>query len=320
MKRRAFAAAAAVLIIAGVAARRHQTRHYRVGALVCPVSKGYFLDLKARLDRAHPGRYEYTVYESMDEGKLGEYAQQLMRERPDLIVTTCYKSSGPMAAAAKGTKQPVLFLSNVGQGVIADKLLSGSGNVTGLSIADEDGIEAGLKALKEMLPGLARVGVLADPHSPSYGGRYGERDMFEKLGARLNLKVEFLEASGVEQARRLLVREARHGRFDALVTSGPLGEVAGVLARHGLSEKIPTLTSDDRLVKAGALLGCHSAVEQGFWEKGREMAEKILGGVRPADLPVATPERYLLSINLDTAKRLGLRVPDSLRQRADQLF
>lgn len=315
--------AAALLLVAAVAAvgaADAPKRVYKIGALVCPISKGYFADLKAKLEAANPGRYVYTVYESMDEGQLKEYARTLLAEKHDVIVTTCYKSSGPMTEAAKGTQQPVLFLSNVGKSVINGELLSPSGNVTGISITDEDAIEGGIKALKEIVPPLAKIAVVANPGFPSWQGRYGDRLMYEKLAARLGIQIDLIEARNAIEAASLLKKQAPRGRYDALIAAGPAGPISDAMLAHGLREKIPTMSTDTNLVKAGVLVGSHPELGKTFWDKELEMVEKILSGVSPARIPVETPKSYLLSLNLETAKKLGLTVPESVRRRAVQTF
>ena len=314
-------ALSAVVFVLGLGVYRAlHPKVYRVGVLLCPFTRNYFDRLKTQLDAAHPGRYQYTVYESMEEDGLRQYARRLLGEKPDLVVTTCFKSSGAMAEVAKGTQQPMLFLSNVGRDVVAANLTSPTGNITGITTAQEDAIEAGLQALKEWLPSFKRVGVLVNPNSPVMRGEFGDQTAFPRLAKRLGIQIDVLKATDFDEARRVLARDARHGRYDALFASAPSGPMGQILLEHALREKIPTFSAEPDLVRAGILIGSRPEANKKFWAKQVQMVEQLVQGVRADRIPVQIPGRYLLSINKETAKRLGLVIPDSLKSRAENLF
>ena len=255
------------------------------------------------------------------EGKteqLPTLAAELVRLKVDLIVT----STTPAALAAKQatTAIPIVIgfaADPVGSGIVASLARPG-GNVTGWTHSGLELRAKYLELLKEAVPAATRFGVLWNPanqvHQPSL-------KVIE--GAARQLKVE-LHLGGVQDPKDLERTVA------ALVEKGVQGLVVFpdgmfqaqtplIIALAGRS-RLPTLYGLREYAEAGGLMVYGANVAEMHRQLGASLVDKILRGAKPADLPVAQPTKFDLLINLKTAKALGLTIPPSLLQRADQVI
>jgi putative ABC transport system substrate-binding protein len=175
----------------------------------------------------------------------------------------------------------------------------------------------GLELFKEAVRGLSRVAVIWDPATPSHGpGLKAVEAAGPALGLR-NQPVAVRSGTEYESAFSAIVRGRAGG---VLVLSTPLF-IAGAqpLAELALTHKLPSLFGPRHHVEAGGLMS-YSPDRADNWRRGAIYVDKILKGAKPADLPVQQPNRFELVINLKTAKALGLTIPPSLLQRADEVI
>ena len=259
---------------------------------------------------------EYRWAEGKPE-RMREFAEELVRLKVDVIIAP---SSVYTGAAKRATSEiPVIFMSHadpIGSGHVASLARPG-GNITGLSIMMTETNVKGLELLKEAVPGLARVAVVWDPATPSH--RPGLKAV-EVAGPALGLRIQPVavrSATEFDSAFSAIVRERAGG---VLVLSTPIF-IAGAkrLAELALTHKLPTMFGPRHHVEAGGLMS-YSPDRADLYRRGAIYVDKILKGAKPADLPVQQPTRFELVINLKTAKALGLTIPPSFLNRADEVI
>jgi len=251
--------------------------------------------------------------------RLPALAAELVALRVDVIVASVDLT---IAAAKRATSTIpiVMALATLPAelGLIVSLARPG-GNVTGLS-ADAGGTELSgerLALLKEIVPGLSRVAVL------TYWS--GEADKDKEVAEqaayaqRLGLSLDFVEIRNVDDIDKAL--SAIVGR-----SPGALVDVSQVtllrtqrIADFALAQRLPCIGNSRQHAQAGHLL----SLGPDFFDRYRRAAsyvDKILKGARPADLPVEQPTKYELIINLKTAKALGIRIPQAVLLRADEVI
>ena len=261
-----------------------------------------------------------TIDYGWAEGKperMRELAEELVRLKVDVIIAP---SSIYTGAAKRATSTiPVIFVSHadpIGSGHVASLARPG-GNITGLSLMMTETNVKGLELFKEAVPGLARVAVVWDPATPSHGPGL---KAVEVAGPSLGLRIQSVavrSAPEYDSAFSAMVRERAGG---VLVLSTPL-YIAGAnrLAELALTHRLPSLFGPKHHVAAGGLMS-YSPDRADLWRRGAVYVDKILKGAKPADLPVQQPTKFELVINLKTAKTLGLTIPPSVLQRADEVI
>jgi putative ABC transport system substrate-binding protein len=243
--------------------------------------------------------------------------EELIRLKVDLIVAPTSIYTG---AAMRATSTiPIVFGSHadpINSGHVASLARPGK-NATGLTILMSETMAKSLELLRAALPGLARVAVIWDPATPSHTPAMRA---VESTGRAMGLRLQSLavrSTSAFDDAFSATVRE-RAGA--ALVLSTPLF-MGGTkrLAELTLAHKLPTMFGPREHVEAGGLLS-YSPDRADLYRRAALYVDKILRGANPAELPVQQATKFELVINLNTAKALGITIPSSLLQRADQVI
>jgi putative ABC transport system substrate-binding protein len=244
-------------------------------------------------------------------------AAELVRLGVDVILTR----GTPAALAAKRATRtiPVVMASSgdpVRTGIVASLARPG-GNVTGLSALATEIQGKQLEMLREVVPRLARVAFLFNMSNPVLRVEWTEA---EAAARTAGLEPQLLD---VRSRRQLDVapEAAVRKRADAVVVGidglvqANRGPIAAALTRR----RLPAISRAREFVDAGGLLsyGVHYA---DLYRRAAAYVDKVLRGVHPADLPVEQPTKFELVINLRTAHALGLNIPPSLLQRADQVI
>ncbi len=249
--------------------------------------------------------------------RLRGLATELVNLKVDLIVT-----GGPTAtrAAQQATRTLPVVMAWGGDPVEARfvaSLAQPGSNITGLtSMATELGSKR-LGLLKEAVPHISRVAVLWNPSHSEASASFRETEGATRaLGLSLE-SIEVRSAADLEGAfRRAVTRHA-----DALtvlldpVTLLNEAKVAELAARS----RIPSIFYERRFATAGGLMA-YGPLDEDLHRRAAGYVDKILKGAKPADLPVEQPTKFELVINLKTAKALGLTIPPSLLQRADEII
>jgi putative ABC transport system substrate-binding protein len=249
--------------------------------------------------------------------RLTAAAQELVRDKVDLIAA--YGTPPSRAAKAATSTIPIVMIS-VGDPVragLVQSLAHPGGNVTGNTILAPDLSPKRLQLVKEIIPSASRVALLWNPDNISNGVIL---EQMQAAAPALGLDftaVEARDAAGIEKAFVTMQRD----RPDAvLVTSDPLHQshiqkIISFMFRYGLPGMFQTRDN----AAAGGLMS-YGASFADLFRQGAFFTQKILAGIKPADLPVQTPQRYELVINIKTAKAIGLTISDAVLLRADEVI
>jgi putative tryptophan/tyrosine transport system substrate-binding protein len=263
------------------------------------------------------GRTVAIEYRS-GEGRAERYvdiAAEFVRLKVDVIVT-----SGSAVVAVKQATSviPIVFPTAnepVGSGLVASLARPG-GNATGLSMQQTDLAGKRLELLREIVPGLRRLGVLISVGNP---GAALDRDHVQAAAGALGLEVVTREIQRAEEIAPAL--EAFKGRAQALYVVGD-----ALMSTHririntlALAARLPSMYPNRASVEAGGLVS-YGANFPDLYRRAGNYVDKILRGAKPGDLPVEQPTKFELVINLTTAKALGLEVPATLLARADEVI
>ena len=243
---------------------------------------------------------------------------EMLRLKPDVIVAG--DSQAAVAAKEATATTPIVFMNSsdpVQAGLIASFARPG-GNVTGVGNLGRELTEKRVELLKQAVPSLARVGVVWNLTNEVHEGMW--KSAFKDIGRRSGVTLLSLgvrSASDIEPAFSRL-REQR-GEAVLLMPDGLFFAERNLIARLASQNRLPTIHWSRGEVEAGGLM----SYGPNRIEAARQAAvyvAKILKGAKPGDLPVEQPSNFDLVINLKTAKALGLTIPPSLLQRADQVI
>jgi putative ABC transport system substrate-binding protein len=264
------------------------------------------------------------VFENRDSEGKPERFPALAAELVGLNVDVILAGSTPAALAAKqatGTV-PIVFAATpdpVGSGLVTSLARPG-GNVTGLSLFAPELVGKRLELLKQVAPGVTRVAVLWQP-----GGQVErtEKDLLraaEAAARALGIQLQFVEARGPADIDRAFadMTKARARALTVLGTNMFFRERRR-LVDLAAKNRLPAVYSLKEYVDAGGLMVYGPNTADSF-RRAATYVDKILKGAKPAELPVEQPTKFELVINLKTAKALGLTIPPSLLQRADEVI
>jgi ABC-type uncharacterized transport system substrate-binding protein len=248
--------------------------------------------------------------------RAAEIAAEFVRLKVDVIVT--YSTSPVLAAKQATSVIPIVFAAAndpVGADLVASLARPG-GNVTGLSVQQAEVAGKKLELLREVVPGLRHLAIMANTGNPG--------SMLEMGEAQAAARTLGLEAITVEIRRAEDIApgfDALKGRAEALyVCTDPL-VVTNRARIHTLAmgARLPTIYNSREYVEAGGLLS-YGPNWPHMWNRAAGMVDKILRGAKPGDIPVEQPTKFDLVINLTTAKVLGLEIPPTLLARADEVI
>jgi putative ABC transport system substrate-binding protein len=258
---------------------------------------------------------EYRWAEGQAE-RAAEIAAEFVHLKVDVIVTA--GTSNVVAAKQVASVIPIVFAGAgdpVGTGLVASLARPG-GNVTGLSNQSTDLAAKRIELLREVVPGLRRLAIMADVGAPIAMLEVGEA---HAAALTLGLEAVTLEIRQVEDITSAF--ETLKGRAEALhVASGQVLNTNRLLINAlALAARLPTIHTFRALVESGGLM-FYGPNFQHLSRRAADYVDKILRGTKPADLPVEQPIKFDLVINLKTAKALGLDIPPTLLARADEVI
>jgi putative tryptophan/tyrosine transport system substrate-binding protein len=248
--------------------------------------------------------------------RFSEIANEFVRLKVDVIVT----SSTPAVIAAKQATSiiPIVFAiaaDPIGTGLVASLARPG-GNVTGLSIQSTDVAAKRLALLREVVPSLRRLAIVANFGNPASALESGE---VQTAARALGLEVTTVEIRRAEDITPAF--EAIEGRADAVyVPTEPLVLTNRVrINTMALGARLATIYSGREYVESAGLMS-YGPNRPDLFRRAGDIADKILRGAKPADIPVEQPTKFDLVINLTTAKALRLTIPESFLLRADEVI
>jgi putative ABC transport system substrate-binding protein len=261
---------------------------------------------------------EYRFGEGKGSDQLANLAAEIVRIKPDVIVVP---GTSEAWAAKKATSTiPIVMAAvsdPVGQGLIAG-LAQPRGNITGLaSLAAELGGKR-LEILKEVMPKSTRVGVLRGG-----GGRGGELQLKEMRAAAVALGLTLEEVGAASDPEKLVnafqtaVRKRVHS---IITTSGAVvfAEKKSIIVLAA-NHRLPAIYPQKEFVEEGGLMS-YGVDRRDIYRRGAIYVDKILNGIKPADLPVEQLNKFEFVSNLKPAKQIGLTIPPNILARADRVI
>lgn len=280
-----------------------------------PQVEGFFQGLKAL--RYIEGQ-NITIERREAEGKterLPQLAQELAALQPDVIVAV----TPPAAAAAqKATRTiPIVILvisDPVGLGFV-QSLARPGGNITGTSNNSMEVSRKRAQLLKEIIPSVSRVAVLWNPLNPSSTATAKETE----LGAvALGIKVESLGYKGPNELQVALTK-ATQAQAVLIMGDFVAFDRREWIAGFAVAHRLPVFSTWPEEAQDGSLAAYGPSLREEY-RRGAAYVDKILRGAKPAELPIEEPSKYELTINLKTAKAIGITVPQTVLLRADRVI
>jgi putative tryptophan/tyrosine transport system substrate-binding protein len=252
-----------------------------------------------------------------DADRIRRYAAELVSLSPDVILTVGSATAGPLLQATRTV--PIVFVQApdpVGAGFV-DSLARPGGNATGFTLFEYGISGKWLELLKEIAPRVTRVAVLRDPAIAAGTGQLGA---IQSAAPSFGVELSPLGVRDPGEIERAITAFARSSNGGLIVTVSTLAGVhRDLIVTLAARYKLPAVYYARYIVAGGGLI----SYGPDFVDQHRRAAgyvDRILKGEKPADLPVQTPTKYELAINLKTAKALGLDIPASVLARADEVI
>jgi putative ABC transport system substrate-binding protein len=248
---------------------------------------------------------------------IRKYAEEIAGLAPDIILADGASTVGPLLQVTRSV--PVVFMTvvdPVGAGFVTSLARPG-GNATGFTNFEYGLSGKWLELLKQMAPGVTRAAVLRDPAISAGIGQFAAiQSMAPSLGVEV-IAVNVRDAADIERDVTAFARSPNGG---LIVTGSALTVVhRNLIIALAAQHRLPTVYFQRFLVMGGGLISYGPDIIDQY-RRAAGYVDRILKGEKPADLPVQTPTRYELVINLKTAKALGLTVPPMLLATADEVI
>jgi putative tryptophan/tyrosine transport system substrate-binding protein len=327
MRRREFTTAIAVTAAAWpLRARAQQGRLklWRIGFLnggtqagTSRVSIGLIEGLR---DLGYIEGRDYIVEYRYAEGhydRFPDLAAELVRLNVDVVVLGTPAAISAMRKATSTIPIIMAVVSDpVGNGFVSSLARPG-GNITGLATSHEITIAKQIELLSEILPKLSRVGVLANPDSPS-----SVPGLVAVRAATRQAAIELWQADArnADEIDAAFVKFA-HERVEAVIfiTDAIFALHRKRIAELAMKDRLPTIFSHREYVIDGGTLSYGQDIKY-FLRRSAVLVDKIFKGAKPADLPIEQPTQFFLTVNLKTAKVIGLNLAESFLWRADEVI
>jgi putative ABC transport system substrate-binding protein len=249
--------------------------------------------------------------------RLPKLADELVRMRVNVIVTA---STPATLAAKRATSTIPIVIGSAGDPVasgIVRSLAHPGGNVTGLSLMLQDVAVKRLEVLKETVPQIACVAILWSAANPIYA-RIVEQ--IKQVAPRMKLRSEIIRIDSPDQLERGLA-DVERSRCDALyVFEDPVFRSnAKRIVSFAARVYLPAIYGGSEEVRVGGMMS-YGPSHADMFRRAAGFVVKILEGAKPGDLPIEQPTKFELVVNLKTAKVLGIKIPESILLRADEVI
>jgi len=324
MKRRSFVACAGIgLAAAALPVLAQRGKVHRVGWLSWGRSMGgspayeAFRGRLAELGYAE-GRNLVLVdrWSEQDADESDRLAVDLLKANPDVVVTL---SAAVRSVQRAGGKVPVVFAFS-GDPVVAGLVESYArpgGNYTGLSMLSLELVGKRMELLRELLPQIRRIAVVANPQHP---GRQAEFDASQAAAKALGITIDYHEARTGAQLEAVLPAITK-ARSEAIVIfpDATMMAMSRRVADFSIKSRIPAISGWSHFAEQGNVM----SYGPNFRDSFRRLAgyvDKVLRGAKPADLPVELPTSVELCLNPGAARAMGVPIPQGLLLRADRVI
>ena len=318
LSRRAVLVGSVAGLVSPIAKAQQANRIYRLGFVAQPPKSRF----EALFDQLRSYGFVEGKNLSIDPqgfgipaDRLNAVAAHVAAAAPDAI----YAGGDEAGRAARRatTRTPVVVLADdmVRAGLV-ETLAHPGGNVTGVSILATELDSKRLQILLELLPGTNRIGALIDPKTTA-------ADQIERLvaaGRALSVELSIFRAAVSEEIGPA-IEAAVKGRVQALnvLASAFFNANRAMILKQVAEARLPAMYQWPDYGAEGALV-CYGPRLEDLYRQAAGVLRKVLSGTRPADIPVEQPTKIELVLNTNTAKALGLAVPQSLLARADEVI
>jgi putative ABC transport system substrate-binding protein len=249
--------------------------------------------------------------------RLPALAAELVALKVDIIVAGA--PPAPEAAQRATSTIPIVMAYHpdpVGSGLVVSLARPGR-NVTGMSVLGRELVGKQLQLLKETVPGISHVAVLANATVPHNAAGLQEA---ETAGRSMNVRIQPLQVRAPNDfaAAFSAIKKERAGGLIALGSSMFFAERKQIMALAAQS-RLPSIASFKEYAEAGGLMTYGANLRENF-RRSATYVDKIVRGAKPGDLPVEQATMFQLIINLKTAREIGLTIPPSVLQRTDEVI
>jgi putative ABC transport system substrate-binding protein len=252
-----------------------------------------------------------------DPDAIRKHAAELAALTPDVIVTIGGSATGRLIQTTKTV--PIVFTivpDPVGSGFVKSLSRPG-GNATGFIQFEYSLSGKWLELLKEISPQVTRAAVIRDSGVQAGVGQFA---VIQAIASALEIEVSSVDARQASDIEHDINDFARHGHGGLIVSSSTSALVhRDLIVSLAARQRLPCVYSQREYVVAGGLIS-YAADFSAQFRNAAAYVDRILKGEKPADLPVAVPNKYNLTINLKTAKELGLDMPETVLSRADEVI
>jgi putative tryptophan/tyrosine transport system substrate-binding protein len=248
-------------------------------------------------------------------GRYADFAAEFVRLKVDVIVAP----GGAVRAVKQATSIiPIVFpvaTDPLGSGFV-ETLARPGGNATGLSLLGTDLVGKRIELLREAVPNLHRLGVMANAN---YSAAVLEMRKVQEATNKFNIETIPFEMRQADDIAPVF--KALKGGADALyVAADPLTSTNSIRTNTlALGARLPTLQGFRENLEAGGLMSYGPNITD-LWRHSADIVDKILRGTKPADIPVEQPTKFELVVNLKTATMIGLKIPESFLVLADDII
>ncbi|HUO64178.1 MAG TPA: ABC transporter substrate-binding protein [Terriglobales bacterium] len=325
MNRRAFMAAAGVGVLALPLGARAQppAKPARLGLL----GLGSADSTGSRLEALRAGLRELGYVEGKNvvmeyrwanghAGRLPDLADELVDLKVDVLIAQ--GTAGARAAKRATATIPIVMtaaLDAVGARLIVSIARPG-GNITGTTIFSLETSAKQIDVLKEAMPRVTQLGLLLNPENPEVGTA---RQAMELAAQSVKMGFQGFEARKPDRIDAAFTAMARTRVDSVAIQQDPMFAAnAGNIARLALRQRFPSI-GDKEFAQAGGLIGHEMNVLE-VWRRSAYFVDKILKGATPAELPVERIRKFEVTLNLKTAKALGVTIPPLVVAKADDVI
>jgi putative ABC transport system substrate-binding protein len=251
-----------------------------------------------------------------DADRVRKLAAEIIALAPDVILTSGNSVLAPLMQATRTI--PIVFvqvIDPVGTGFVKSLARPG-GNVTGFTPFEYSLAAKWLELLKQIAPHVTRAAVIRDP---TRGPGIGQFAVVQAMAPSLGMELSPINAPDVSEMESEIAAFARSPNGGLVVTVGGTATHRDLIIALAAKHRLPAVDPYSYFVSAGGLISYGPETIDQF-RRAAVYIDRIFKGEKPADLPVQTPTKYNLAINLKTAKSLGLAVPHAMLTRADEVI
>jgi putative ABC transport system substrate-binding protein len=247
------------------------------------------------------------------------YAEELVGLSPDVMFAYFNAQLGPLSRATRSI--PIVFVGAsdpVGAGYVAS-LPHPGGNITGFTLYESTLAGKWLGVLKEIVPGLSRVALLINPDTAVLHGTFYSRAL-ESAATSLSVESTIANVFGAAQIETTISSLGQQPGSGLIVAPDTFSEINGdLILSLAARYRVPAVYAIRRFAKRGGLVSYGPNIPDAV-RRATTYVDRILRGEKPADLPVQAPVKLDLVVNLQTAKALGLTIPESFLLRAEEVI